>query len=434
MTAESPWRGRRLHFVGIGGVGMSGLALVAQALGARVSGSDRVERRRLARLRDRGIEVSLGQAPENDAADAELVYSAAVREDNPERARGRELGLRELRRGDLLAEVSRLRRCIAVAGTHGKTTTAAMIVEGLQGAGLQPSYLIGADLRANGSNAEWTEGEWLVVETDESDRTFLELEPEIAVVTNVGLDHLREYGSLAETESAFRGFLARASQAAIWDRPELLALRDGPVVPFAAAGAVLEPGASRFVWRSHEVVVPVPGLHNAVDAAGALEACRLAGADPALVVSALAGFSGTTRRFEPLGSTASGALVYDDYAHHPTEVRATLTAARPLARGRLVAVLQPAGQERVEAMGPAFAEALALADLAVVLDAYLFRASPNGSPTAETIARATRGKAAFIPSADEAERYLRRELRDGDLCVTLGSGNVDALARRLVQT
>jgi UDP-N-acetylmuramate--alanine ligase len=418
---------------------MSGLALVAHRLGASITGSDRAPRRRLGRLRELGVEVSVGHAPGNVPPGAELVYSAVVAADNPERQRGRELGARELRRGELLAELSRMRRCIAVAGTHGKSTTAAMIVEGLRGAGWQVSYVIGTDLCATGSNAEWTEGDWLVVEADESDRSFLALNPDIAVVTNIELEHRREYASRIELDEAFRAFLARPRHAVVWDRPELLALRNGPVVPFDARAATVEPGGSGFQWRELEVRVPVPGLHNAQNAAAALEACCLTGADPTRTVSALARFSGTSRRFEFLGITATGAELYDDYAHHPTEVRATLIAARPLARGRLVAVLQPHGRERVETMADAFAEALSIADLVVVLEVYLTRAGANAgpAPTAATIARAAAATpgdrtVAWIPSADAAERYLRAELRAGDLCVTLGSGDVDVLARRLV--
>ncbi len=419
---------------------MSGLARVACDLGATVTGSDRAERRRLAGLREKGIKASLGHAPENVPAGAELVYSSVVDTANPERARGGELGLRELQRGELLAELSRLRRCIAVAGTHGKTTTAAMIVEALRGAGTQPGYVIGADLHATNSNAEWTDGQWLVVETDESDRSFLMLDPDIAVLTNVELEHRRQYASQAELDDAFRAFLAKAPETVIWNRPELMALRDGPSVPFDVVDVTLAPGASRFRWRGKAVDVPAPGLHNALNAAAALEACRLTGAEPTRTVSALAHFRGTSRRFELLGTTAGGALIYDDYAHHPTELRATLTAARALARGRLVAVLQPHGRERVETMADAFGEALSAADLAVVLQVYLTRPLAPGAPapSSKSIARAAAsarrdGTVAWMPSVDAAERYLRSQLVAGDLCVFLGSGNVDLLARRLVR-
>jgi UDP-N-acetylmuramate--alanine ligase len=439
-VSEYPeWQGRQLHFVGVGGVGMSGLAIVARTLGASVTGSDRVERRWLGRVREQGIEVTLGHASQNVPDGAEVVYSSAVDADNPERERARARGQREVRRGELLGELSRLRPCVAVGGTHGKTSTAAMIVHLLRATGERPGYVIGGELRATGANADWGAGRWLVVEADESDRTFLALDPDVAVVTNVEHDHHREFGSVVEVEEAFRGFLARAPEAVVWARPELLALRDGPVVPFDAAHPVLERGGSRFLWRGLEVSLEVPGEHNARNAAAALETCRLVGVDPKRAVGALAGFEGVGRRFEALGTTMAGARVYDDYAHHPTEVRATLEAARTFEPERLVAVLQPHGYHRVATMADEFGEALACADIAVVVDVYSTRgrAEEYANVSAEAIASAAAEAAKeatvlWMPDLGAAERYLRAQLRAGDLCVTLGSGDVDALARRLV--
>jgi UDP-N-acetylmuramate--alanine ligase len=439
-VSEYPqWQGRRLHFVGVGGVGMSGLAIVARTLGASVTGSDRVQRRWLGRVRERDIEVTLGHAPQNVPDGAEVVYSSAVDADNPERERARTRGQREVRRGELLGELSRLRPCIAVGGTHGKTSTAAMIVHVLRAAGERPGYVIGGEPRGTGANAEWGAGSWLVVEADESDRTFLALAADVAVVTNVELDHHREFGSVQDVEEAFHAFLARAPEAVVWDRPELLALRDGPVVPFDAPDPVLECGGSRFLWRGLEVGLEVPGEHNARNAAAALETCRLVGVEPKRAVDALARFEGVGRRFEALGTTTAGARVYDDYAHHPTEVRATLDAARTLEPERLVAVLQPHGYHRVAAMADEFGEALACADLAVVVEAYSTRrrAEEHANVSAEAIASAAAEAAEeatvlWMPELGAAERYLRAELCAGDLCVTLGSGDVDSLARRLV--
>jgi UDP-N-acetylmuramate--alanine ligase len=429
-----------LHFVGIGGVGMSGLAVVAQTLGAEVTGSDMAERRSLVRLRERGVEVALGHAAENVPDGADVVYSSAVAADNPERECARALGRREIRRGELLGELSWLRPCVAVGGTHGKTTTAAMIVHVLRDAGERPGYVVGGDLLATGTNADWGDGPWLVVESDESDRTFLALDADVAVVTNVELDHHREFASLEDVEDAFRAFLAPAGEAVVWDRPEILALRDGPVVPFDAPHPALDRGGSRFAWRGHEVRVGVAGEHNARNAAAALEACRLVGVDPARAAGALAGFEGTGRRFEALGTTAGGARVYDDYAHHPTAVRATLGAARTLEPERLVAVFQPHGYHRVQTMASGFGDALACADLAVVVeDVYAPRGRAERYADVSTDAIASAATEATgetevvsMPDLRAAERYLRAELRAGDLCVTLGSGDVDSLARRLV--
>ena len=209
--ADPPFARRRLHFVGIGGAGMSGLALVARALGAEVSGSDRADSPYCDRLREAGIEPRIGHAAANVPADAEVVVSTAIPDDNPELRAARERGARILHRGDLLGEVSRLKRSIAVGGTHGKTTTAGMAAHVLLETGRDPAYLIGGELRAAGANAAWGGGEWVVVEADESDRSFLKLAREVAVVTNVELDHHATYGSLGELEEAFEEFVAPAA-------------------------------------------------------------------------------------------------------------------------------------------------------------------------------------------------------------------------------
>ena len=438
--SEAPWAARRLHFVGIGGAGMSGLAIVARALGAEVSGSDAADSAYLERVRATGVEPSLGHdaanLPEGD--DVEVVYSTAVPPDSPERAAARERGLRERHRGELLGEVSALKRCIAVTGTHGKTTTAAMLHRILLGAGLQPSYLVGAELRETGTNAEWTAGEWLVVEADESDRSLLHVRPEIAVLTNLELDHHTTYASLLDLEATMREFLAGASEAVVWKRPELLALRAGAVA-FDAPHPALEAQGSRFSWEAGEVWVPVPGAHNTLNAAAALEASRLAGVAPGDARSALAEFRPAGRRFERVGETETGAEVYDDYAHHPTEVRATLDAARTLEPGRVVAAFQPHLYSRTAALWREFGDALALAELAVVLDVYRAREDPADFPgvsgllVAEAAADAGEGRqVAWMPGFDEAERFLRGALRPGDLLLTLGAGDVDQLGRRLV--
>ncbi|MDX6642794.1 MAG: UDP-N-acetylmuramate--alanine ligase [Solirubrobacteraceae bacterium] len=440
MPDDAPWRGRRLHFIGIGGAGMSGLALVAQALGAEVTGSDRAESSYLTRLRDAGISPAIGHAAEHVPDGAEVIYSTAVAPDNPERAAARERGLTERHRGELLGEISALKRCIAVSGTHGKTTTAAMIAHVLRACGLDPAYLVGGELRDTGSNAGWGGGEWIVVEADESDRSLLELRPEVAVLTNVELDHHATYGSRLDLEATLRAFLALAPRAVVWDRPELLALRDGPVVAFDVPDAQLDAGGARFEWRGLEVRLGVPGHHNALNAAAALTASELAGADPKAAAAALAGFHGASRRFQRLGCTASGAEVYDDYAHHPTEVRATLQAARTLEPRRLVAVFQPHLYSRTAALWRDFGDALALADLAVVLEIYEARERAadfpgvSGRLVAQAAADAGGGRrVAWLPAFDDAERFLRRELRAGDVCLMLGAGDIDALGRRLVE-
>jgi UDP-N-acetylmuramate--alanine ligase len=443
MAETPPWAGRRLHFVGIGGAGMSGLALVARALGAEVTGSDRAESAYLAPLRARGIDPAIGHAPGNVPEAADIVFSTAVPEDNPERAAARDRGAREIHRGRLLAEVSALRRCIAVTGTHGKTTTTAMIVHVLRSCGLDPSFLVGGEIDATADgprvNAGWGEGEWIVVEADESDRSLLSLAPEIAVLTNAELDHHATYGSRLELEETLTRFLATASHAVVWDRPELVGLRDGPLVTFDAPDPQPDADGVRFTWRGRTVRLGAPGAHNALNATAALAACELAGADPACAASALADFRGVARRFALLGHAPAGVPVYDDYAHHPTEVAATLRAARTLSPSRLIAVFQPHLYSRTLALHHGFGEALALADLPVVLDVYPARERSEDYPgvTGRLVAEATSEAAGgrrvcWLPGFDDAERFLRAELCEGDVCVMLGAGDVDALGRRLV--
>ena len=444
MSGEQPWRGRRLHFVGIGGAGMSGLALVAAQLGAEVTGSDRAESSYLAELRAAGIEPAIGHDAANVPDGAELVYSTAIPAENPERAAARQRGLRELHRGELLGEVSALKRCLAVSGTHGKTTTTAMIVHVLRACGMDPAFLVGGEIQVGDGggravNAAWGTGEWIVVEGDESDRSLLQLDPEIAVVTNAELDHHTTYGSLRDLERTLREFLAGAAQAVVWDRPELLALRDGPVVAFDVPAPELDADGSRFAVDGVDVRLGVPGAHNALNAAAALAACTLAGADPRQAAAALAEFRGVGRRFERLGETDAGAVVYDDYAHHPTEVAATLRAARTLAPRRLVAVFQPHLYSRTAALWREFGAALALADVPGVVEIYPARERADDFPgitgllVAEAAADAAGGRRVlWLANLDDAERVLRAELRDGDLCLVLGAGDIDGLGRRLV--
>lgn len=415
---------------------MSALAIVAHALGAQVSGSDRAESAYTAQLRRHGIEPTIGHAAANVPAGAEVVFSTAVPPDNPERlaATGN-----ELHRAKLLAQIAALRSCIAVTGTHGKTTTAAMIVQALRGAGMDPSYVLGGELRSSGSGAHWGGGEWIVVEADESDRSLLELEPQIAVLTNAELDHHTTYSSRLELEQTFRQFLSRAGTAVVWDRPRLRALAPERAIAYDTGDVVLRPAGSRFRWRGLEVELAVPGAHNAANAAGALTAAVLAGAEARAAVAALHGFQGTRRRFELLGRTAAGVPVYDDYAHHPTEVSATIAAARTLAPERLIAVFQPHLFSRTRSLWRQFGAALANADVACVLDVYPARERAEDFPgiSGRLIAAATAEagagrKVAWLPGLAEAEGFLSAELRRGDLCLVMGAGDVDRLARWLV--
>ena len=448
--SESVWAGRRLHFVGIGGAGMSGLALVARALGADVTGSDQAESTYLQRVRAAAIDPVVGHAARNVPAgdDVEVVVSTAIAADNPERVAARARGLRERHRGSLLDEVSRLRRTIAIAGTHGKTTTASMVVHALRALGWDPSYLIGGELRGPGSpgrqtNAALGAGEWLVVEADESDRSFLELQPEIAIVTNIELDHHTTYASHVELERAFAAFVRESLRVVVADTPGAVAFLDRAGVDeaafFGASDVVLDERGARFRWAEQQVELPVPGAHNVANAAAALTACAMAGAPPERLAGTLADFRGAGRRFERLGETDGGAVVIDDYAHHPTEVRAAIQAARTLGFRRVIVAFQPHLFSRTQLLARDFGAALALADAACVLDVYPARERAQDFPevsgllVAEAAADAARGRSvAWAPDFAAAEAVLRASLRDGDLCLVLGAGNIDELGRGLL--
>ena len=435
--ASPDWSSRRLHFVGIGGAGMSGLALVARALGAQVTGSDRGESGYTEHLREHGIAPVIGHAAANVPDGAEVVYSTAIPADNPER---RAAGGRELHRADLLAQIAALKRCIAVTGTHGKTTTSAMVVHALRGVGLDPAYVIGGELGGTGSNAAWGQGSWIVIEADESDRSLLKLDPDVAVLTNAELDHHSTYASKLDLEETFRVFMARAQDGAVvWDRPQLRALCPPDALAYDAQDVVLSTAGSRFHLGEIEVMLPVPGAHNAINAAGALTAAGLAGAETAAAAVALADFRGARRRFELLGHTASGVPVYDDYAHHPTEVAAAIAAARTLEPARLIAVFQPHLFSRTRSLAREFGAALAQADISAVLAIYPARERAEDFPgvdgrlVAEATADAGRGRrVAWLPAFGDVASFLAATLRDGDLCLMMGAGDIDALGRSLV--
>jgi UDP-N-acetylmuramate--alanine ligase len=437
--ADAPWAGRQLHFVGVAGAGMSAYARAAAALGARVSGSDRASSPFAEALEADGVlAVAIGHRGENvpDGETVEVVCSSAIGADNAERRAAAERGLVVLTRAALLEQLTALRRTIAVAGAHGKTTTSAMIVSALRAGGLEPSYLIGAILRESGRNGEWRDGEWLVVEADESDRSMLSLHVEIAVITNVELDHHDAYGSLHELEGVYREFLAKAATAVIWDRPNLLALRSGPLVAYDAppapgGGFALEPAGAG-------VALPLPGAHNARNAAAALAVARLVGVGDEPAARGLAAFAGTARRFEAAGRSAAGAAVYDDYAHHPTEIAATLAAARTLRPRRLVAVFQPHLYSRTRALAREFGDALAAADEIVVLDVYPARERAEDFPgvsglaIAEAAADAAGGRTVYwLPRREDALAAAGALAGAGDIVVFMGAGDIDALARAL---
>ena len=395
--------GRKLHFIAIGGAGMSGLALVCRQLGAEVSGSDRAESSYMERLRAAGIEPHLGHDAEQVPADADVVVSTAVPDDNPELARARERGQRVIHRGELLAELCSQRRLLAIAGTHGKTTTAAMCIWALRATGADPAFFLGGELPGAGpdgepTNAGWGEGEWVVAEADESDASFLKLQPEVAVITNLELDHHSRWSSLAELSEAFAAFAAPASGLVTGADVRLPGQEAQRVVRFALEPAAGEPPQEAELLATDIGAEPGGGIrfraqgrrdrHGGLPAGpgtpqrrqrpgGAGRPVARLTADVEACARALADFPGVARRLELKGE-ADGARIYDDYAHHPTEVAATLEAARDLEPRRLIVAFQPHLYSRTKALATEFGAALAAADEVAVLDVYPAREEPVG--------------------------------------------------------
>lgn len=437
------WEGRRIHLIGIGGAGMSGLAAACHARGAQVSGSDRNESSYTRRLRSRGVAVSIGHDPANLPADGEVIVSTAIADHNTELVAARERGLKVRHRSELLAEICSARRQIAVAGTHGKTTTTGMLVHALAELGEAPSFFIGGELPGAGpdgdaANSAWTDGDWVVVEADESDGSFLTLDPEIAVVTNIEMDHHARWSNLDELRKAFTGFAGRARAVVFPAGDEELArgLREDPpagkepeLIPFSATA----PGPEG-------LDLSVPGAHNRRNARAAVGALIAAGFDAGRAAAALGGFGGVRRRQE-LKGICDGARVYDDYAHHPTEVEASIDAFRELGENRLVAVFQPHLYSRTRIFSQQFGAALARADEIVVLDVYPAREEPvgklagvSGLDVLRAAADRAGGRPAYwAPDLDAAERIVRSRAGEGTIIVTMGAGDITRLSDRLVE-
>jgi UDP-N-acetylmuramate--alanine ligase len=434
----SEWSERRLHFIGIGGAGMSGLALVCARLGATVTGSDRSDSSYMERLREAGMEPTVGHDAANLPKGAEVVVSTAIGEDNPELASARVRGIEPIHRGALLAELCAEKRLIAIAGTHGKTTTTAMTVWALRAIGADPAFFVGGEVQGLGpggapANAGWGEGEWVVAEADESDASFLRLRPEVAVVTNVEMDHHTRWGSLAELHEAFRSFIGPARGLVVPADEEMGWLGESSEEVRFDAAAPGPPGLR----------LAVPGEHNLRNARAALGAIELAGLDVAAAAEALAGFAGVHRRLQLKGSRGP-VHIYDDYAHHPTEVRAALSALGELEPSRLIAVFQPHLYSRTKALATEFGAALALADEVVVLDVYPAREEPvgelagvSGLQVAQAAAERAGGKPIWwLPEAATAQRALADLLDRAEgaevVLVTIGAGDVFRLGEALV--
>ncbi len=450
-----------VHFIGIGGIGMSGIAEVLHNLGYRVQGSDQADGANVQRLRDKGISCFVGHAAENLGEAEVVVVSTAVKKNNPELVAARERLLPVVRRAEMLAELMRFRNAIAIGGTHGKTTTTSMVATLLDAGGLDPTVVNGGIINAYGTNARMGDGEWMVVEADESDGTFLKLPADIAVVTNIDPEHLDHYGSFDKVREAFRQFVENVPFYGFGvmciDHPEVQALvsriedrrvvtygenkqadvrfsnvrMDGAVSTFDVSIRDRKTGA---VEEIAGLRLPMPGRHNVANATAAIAVAHELGLTGDDIRRGLAGFGGVKRRFTHTGSW-NGVEVFDDYGHHPVEIRAVLKAAREACKGRVVAIAQPHRYTRLHDLFDDFAACFNDADTVLVAPVYPAGEEPIEGVNAETLVSRIRAAghrdARFIDSAQAIAPLVRTLAQPGDFVVLLGAGNITQWAYAL---
>ncbi len=441
---------RRLHFVGAGGVGMSGIAeILLLATPLEISGCDLARSDTTERLERLGAKVALGHDPAHLAQADLVVISSAVAESNPEVAAARERGIPVIRRAEMLGEIMRLKQGVAVAGTHGKTTTTSLTGMVLTEAGFDPTIVVGGQVHILGTNARLGKGDYLVAEADEYDRSFLELTPVVAVITNIEADHLDTYRDLEDIHDAFATFANRVpffgAVVACLDDPGVRGLLprikrrvvtygESPDASLTARNVLLEATSTSFeVWeaggrRLGPVRLRLPGRHNVLNALAAIAVGRELLIPFESIARALAAFTGVVRRFELKGERG-GVRVVDDYAHHPTEIRATLAAARQVyPKRRLVALFQPHLFSRTRDFSGDFGRALCGADVSIVMDVYPSREQPIPGVTGELVAEAARcaghRNVIYISDKKRVIDCLRQTLCPGDLLLTLGAGDV----------
>jgi UDP-N-acetylmuramate--alanine ligase len=446
-------RPRTIHVVAVGGTGMAPIATVLAGMGHRVSGSDQRASATLDRLRALGIDAVAGHDVANVPDGVDLVaVSTAVPDDNPEVVEARRRGVPVVRRTVLLAAIAGQKQALAVAGTHGKTTTSAMLALILVEAGLDPSFVVGARVPGLSDGAAWGTGEWFVVEADESDGSGFAIPHAGAILTNVEPDHLEYHGSVEELHDAFAGFLAstQGPRLVCVDDPVAARLgREAGAVGYGLADdAELHmtelrtgrDGVGFDLWRSGErlgpVHVPLPGVHNARNACAAIGLALELGVVFEDAAEALGRFGGVDRRFQRRGE-AAGVTFVDDYAHLPTEVAAALAAARDGAWRRVVAVFQPHRYSRTEALWRDFADAFEGADLLVLTDVYPAGEAPRPGVDGTLVLHAVldahgRQRVAYLPGLDDVVDYLADRLRAGDLCLTLGAGDLTGVPDRVL--
>jgi UDP-N-acetylmuramate--alanine ligase len=451
-----------IHFVGIGGIGMSGIAEVMHQLGYKVQGSDVADSYVVEKLRKQGIPVAIGHNADNLGDAAVVVCSTAIKDNNPEVVAAAERRLPRVKRAEMLAELMRMQKTVAVAGTHGKTTTTSMIAALLDSGGMDPTVINGGIINRYGSNARLGKSEWWVIEADESDGSFLRLDGTIAVVTNIDPEHLEHYGSFDAVKDAFVDFVENVPFYGLAvlcvDHPEVQniigRIRDRRIVTygFSALADVRAdkvepiPGGSRFdaliLDRDGErraierVTLPIPGRHNVQNALAAIAVALELGISDDAIVAGFEKFDGVKRRFTRVGD-ADGAIVIDDYAHHPTEIRAVLAAAREGADGRVIAVMQPHRYTRLEALMDEFTNAFNDADVVFVAPVYPAGEEPIDGVDSAALAEGLRAHGHRMVNQVEAPEDLAKNLRDlaaeGDMIICLGAGDITKWAAALPQ-
>ncbi len=448
-------RTRRIHFVGIGGIGMSGIAEVLRNLGYDVSGSDLRDSETTQRLAGLGVQILKGHAPENVAGAHVVVRSTAVKEDNPEVVAARDEGIPVIPRAEMLAELMRMKKGVAVGGTHGKTTTTSLLASIFDAGGMDPTIVVGGKLNSVGTNAVLGRGDWMLAEADESDGSFLYLSPIVSIVTNIDPEHLDHHGTVEALEEAFLEFINRVpfygAGVLCIDHPTIQKLLPQVTKRYITYGfssqadlravdVSVKDGASNFsVMRREEFLGPVtlhmPGRHNVLNALAAIATAMEAEIPFPVIQRALAQFEGVQRRFTIRGEIG-GVTVVDDYAHHPAEIQATLAAARENYPRRIVAVWQPHRYSRVANLRDDFMRAFNDADVVCVMDVYRAGETPVDGLDAAALARDLRHHghkgALCTPTHNDVLARLRIVARKGDVILTLGAGDVTQLSNRLL--
>jgi UDP-N-acetylmuramate--alanine ligase len=450
-----------IHFIGIGGIGMSGIAEVLVNLGYSVQGSDVAESANVKRLREKGVRIRVGHAAANIEGADVIVVSSAIRRDNPEVVAARAQRLPVVRRAEMLAELMRLKRCVAIAGTHGKTTTTSLVAALLDAGGFDPTVINGGIINSHGSNAWLGAGDWMVVEADESDGTFLKLPADIAIVTNVDPEHLDHFKTFEAVQEAFLAFVenvpfygfavmctdhpvVQAMVGRIEDR-RIITYGENPQADVRLVNLGHADGRSQFAVRFHDrtgataheigaLTLPMPGRHNALNATAAIAVAREIGIDDDMIRKALAGFGGVRRRFTRTGEW-NGISIIDDYGHHPIEIAAVLRAARESAKGRVIAVVQPHRYTRLASLFESFCTCFNDADTVIVAPVYAAGEAPIAGADRDSLVQGllARGhrQAIALDGAPELAGLVRRLARAGDIVVFLGAGNITQWAYAL---